>query len=102
MEKKELTKNAKLFLRAISQGKEIPVNDSTQRDLILLKEEGLIRFQIAMEGYEYPEITQKGIVYIHMNPELKNPSIWDDKKYWITTAISVIALFFSLYATFIK
>ena len=98
MEKKELTKNAKLFLRAISQGTEIPVTDSNKGDLILLKEEGLISFEISMNGYQYPVLTQKGIAYVHVNPELKNPSIWDDRKFWISTGISIVALIISIIA----
>ena len=32
------------------------------------------------------------------NPKLNNPSIWDDKKYIITTVISVVALIISIIA----
>ena len=71
-------------------------------DIILLEQEELLHAERTMDGLAYIELTDKGKAYMHVNPKLKNPSIWDDKKYWITTGISVVSLAFSIYASFIK
>ena len=101
MVKIELTDNAKRIFFALSKDEELRYTDSDEKDLILLEQEGLVDPCWTNDG-PYPCITDKGIAYIHMNPKLKNPSIWDDKKYLITTGISLIAFALSLYATFFK
>ncbi len=47
-----------------------------------------------------PQLTAFGKAYLSANPKLKNPSIWDDKKYIINTLISVIALAVAIIALF--
>ena len=47
-----------------------------------------------------PELTDRGKAYIASNPSLKNPTIWDDKKYIINTIISVAALIVAIIALF--
>lgn len=102
MEKIKLTQNAKRILLALSKDEEPPITESDEKDLILLEQEGLIELDGTKDGELFPEITDKGIAYVHVYPKLKNPSILDDKKYWITTAISIIAIILSIYATFFK
>jgi autotransporter-associated beta strand protein len=45
-------------------------------------------------------LTDIGEAYLYSNPQLKDPSIWDDKKYWINTAISLVALIVAIIALF--
>ena len=47
-----------------------------------------------------PHLTDGGRAYVASNPTLKNPSIWDDKKYIINTIISVVALAVAIIALF--
>ena len=47
-----------------------------------------------------PDLTDRGKAYIASNPTLKNPTIWDDKKYIINTIISVAALIVAIIALF--
>ena len=102
MEKIKLTNNAKRILLILNKNEEPVISDADDRDLYLLEQEELIVLDGCKNGYPFPEITRKGLSYVQMNPKLSNPSIWDDKKYWITTGISVVALAFSIYASFIK
>lgn len=102
MEKIKLTNNAKRILLILNKNEEPVISDADERDLYLLEQEELIVLEGCKNGYPFPEITRKGLSYVQMNPKLSNPSIWDDKKYWITTGISVVALAFSIYASFIK
>ncbi len=102
MDKIELTKNARRILLALSKDEEPQITNADEKDLMLLVQEDLIEISGSKDCQWYPEITVKGVAYVRTNPKLKNPSIWDDKKYWITTGISIIALAFSIYASFIK
>ena len=99
MNKIKLSDNAKRILLAL--GKDTDFNydykDSDEKDLVLLEIEGLVDPCWTYNGPS-PYITERGIAYVHMNPELKDPTIWDDKKYWVTTGISVIALIVSIAA----
>ncbi len=101
MDKIKLTDNAKRILLALSKEEELRLTDADEKDLILLEQEGLVNPNWTHDG-PYPDIMDKGIAYVLMNPKLKNPSIWDDKKYWITTGISVLALIISLIVLFKK
>ena len=98
MEKTELTYKAKLVLRVINSGRNFPFIKPFRDDLILLQEEGLISLIKSEDDHLYAYLTSKGVKYLLLNPDLKNPSIWDDKKYWITIGISVVALIISLIA----
>ena len=102
MEKIKLTNNAKRILLILNKNEESVISDADERDLYLLEQEELIVLEGCKNGYPFPEITRKGLSYVQMNPKLSNPSIWDDKKYWITTGISLAALVLSIYASFIK
>ena len=101
MDKIKLTDNAKRILMALSKGENLKITDDDEKDLLLLEEEGLVDPNWTCDG-PYPEITDRGSTYVYTNPKLKNPSIWDDKKYWITTMIAFVALGLSIYATFFK
>ena len=102
MEKIKLTNNAKRILLILNKNEEPVISDADERDLYLLEQEELIVLEGCKNGYPFPEITRKGLSYVQMNPKLSNPSICDDKKYWITTGISLAALALSIYASFIK
>jgi len=102
MEKIKLTNNAKRILLILNKNEEPVISDADEMDLYLLEQEELIVLEGCKNGYPFPEITRKGLSYVQMNPKLSNPSIWDDKKYWITTGISLAALALSIYASFIK
>jgi hypothetical protein len=102
MEKIKLTNNAKRILLILNKNEEPVISDADERDLYLLEQEELIVLEGCKNGYPFPEITRKGLSYVQMNPKLSNPSIWDDKKYWITSGISLAALALSIYASFIK
>lgn len=102
MEKIKLTNNAKRILLILNKNEEPVISDADERDLYLLEQEELIVLEGCKNGYPFPEITRKGLSYVQMNPKLSNPSIWDDKKYWITTGISLATLVLSIYASFIK
>lgn len=101
MNKIELTDNAKRIILGLTKNEKLKYTDADEKDLILLEQEGLVDACWTNDG-PYPSITDKGTAYVHMNPKLKNPSIWDDKKYLITTGISLVAFALSLYATFFK
>ena len=47
-----------------------------------------------------PQLSNFGKAYLASNIKLKNPSIWDDKKYIINTVISVVALAVAIIALF--
>lgn len=47
-----------------------------------------------------PQLSNLGKAYLATNPKLKNPSIWDDKKYIVNTVISVVALAVAIIALF--
>ena len=70
--------------------------EDDEPDLALLKEEGLIVLEYGKEGLYDTYPTDKGVAYYRFNPKLKNPTVWDDKKYIITTSISVLALAISV------
>lgn len=102
MEKIKLTKGAKEILRLLYAKKYEP-QEKDYNDLNLLAIEGLA-FGQKLIGNQYNTftITDLGRAYIYSNPKLSNPSIWDDKKYIITTLISIIALILSLIAIIMK
>ncbi len=101
MDRIYLTKNCVKILRGLKDGTYTidPQTDNT--DLYLLEYEGLIDVIRIQSGDAIDaDLTTKGIVYIHSNPKLKNPSIWEDTKYWITTAFAVAATAISIVALF--
>ena len=104
MERIALNDNQKRLLRAIQKGESnLEIAERDIEDANVLIQENLI--QVASDkagGLSAPRLTDNGRAYIHQNPKLKNPSIWEDKKYWITTSISFVALLMSIIALIIN
>ena len=100
MDRIKLTKKEKQILRAIRDNK-YPANAHPEdvNDLIYLREVGLIHGANKIpNSLACIHLADYGKAYFTYNPKLKNPSIWQDKKYIITTAISLIALAISIIA----
>lgn len=100
MEKIKLNDNCKRLLNEIKNGSYQVASDSDTDDVITLNVLGIIDITQTKDGIIIDGLTDEGRVYMHSNPDLKNPSIWDDKKYWINTAISVFALIVAIIALF--
>lgn len=100
MEKITLNDNCKRLLKAIKDDGYQVASKSDIEDVMTLKALGLIDIIQTKDGIFIDGLTDEGRVYLHSNPDLKNPSIWDDKKYWINTAISVFALIVAIIALF--
>ena len=99
MDKISLNDNCKAIINAIKNDTyEEKIADS--EDINLLHTLGLIDVISTKDGDMVDGLTDKGRAYLHSNPDLKNPSIWDDKKYWINTAISILALIVAFIALF--
>ena len=78
---------------------DIPKNDT--EDLLLLEHMGLVDVKWCEFGYAIiANLSNKGVAYMRVNPKLKDPSILDDKKFWINTAISFVALVVAIIALF--
>jgi hypothetical protein len=101
MEKIKLNDNCKRLLKEIKSGSYQEGIESDLEDLNFLNTKGLINAIQTLNGYVITGLTDEGRAYLHSNPDLKNPSIWDDKKYLINTAISVIALVVAIIALFV-
>ena len=100
MDKITLNDNCKKLLKEIKSGSYQNIIESDIEDLKFLKTMGLIKAVATTTGFVVTGLTDEGRAYLHSNPDLKNPSIWDDKKYWINTAISVFALIVAIIALF--
>lgn len=102
MERIKLSKNCKEILRQLqSRTYNLLYKDDQYNDIQLLIAEGLISAtKMIGKRYSNLQLTEKGELYLYLNPELKDPSIWDDKKYMINTAISIIALIVAIIALF--
>lgn len=99
MDKIKLNDKCKDILMAIkSDTYEDDIANS--EDIHFLCTLGLIDVISTKDGNFVDGLTDKGRAYLHSNPTLKNPSIWDDKKYWVNTAISVLALIVAIIALF--
>ena len=104
MDKIRLTKKGKEILIKLHKGEINSSNASTVdfEQANLLKVENLVDFEKSLKDEIITiSLTDLGRAYILSNPKLKNPSIWDDKKYWITTSIAIAALFISIIALII-
>lgn len=98
-ERIKLSTSCKEILNTLNSGKELTALSKRTADLILLKELGLIEgSQASDKSFIKAMLSDFGKAYIHWNPKLKNPSIWQDKKYWITTGISLLSLTLSIIA----
>ena len=101
MERIELPKSSKSILFAIKEKRYSNIPNADYLDLHLLEYEGLVDVKWSEFGTAIlSNLTNKGIVYMHSNPKLKNPSIWEDTKYWITTIFAVIATIISIVTLF--
>lgn len=82
MEKIDLPNECKAFMLAMSEHSYIEPNhnDDTDKWLEVLEYYGLIKgIKNEQDLYIIAELTQNGRVYMTLNPDLKNPSFWDDK-----------------------
>ena len=105
MERIYLTKSQKELIRKILSNNNIYCNvrQEDYNDLTILEEKKIVDNKgNEGGGIIYSHLTKYGESYIISNPKLKNPSIWDDKKYWINTATSVLALIVAIIALFKK
>lgn len=66
-------------------------------DLAWLKEEGLIIVKFGTYGISNVYLSDYGLAYYRFNPTLDNPTLWDDKRYIITTIISIFSLLLSVF-----
>ena len=99
MDKITLNDNCKAIINAIKNDT-YEEKDADSEDINLLHTLGLIDVTFTKDGDFVDGLTDKGRAYLHSNPTLKNPSIWDDKKYWINTVISILALIVAFIALF--
>lgn len=105
MDKIKLNKNQKLILKSLRNGDyQASIPDRDIDDIFVLKELNLITaIEVSDKSGRTlicPELTDRGKAYMASNPRLKNPTIWDDKKYIINTIISVAALIVAIIALF--
>ena len=101
MEKIKLNDNCKRLLKEIKSGSYQDILEPDIEDLNFLKTRGFINAVAINPDCVVQGLTDEGRAYLHSNPNLKNPSIWDDKKYLINTGISVIALVVAIIALFV-
>jgi hypothetical protein len=99
MDKIHLNDNCKAIIIAIKNNT-YEVKDADSEDINHLHTLGLIDVISTKDGDFVDGLTDEGRAYLYTNPTLKNPSIWDDKKYWINTVISVLALIIAIIALF--
>lgn len=101
MEKIKLTPRSKEIFRLMFEGNYMdtytPDDDGA---LTLLENEGLIILNTNNDGVTNAFPSNRGFAYYHVYPELKDPTIFDDKKYLITTIIAVAALIISIISLF--
>lgn len=98
MERIELNKNCKQILCELSTASYSRKTDDIS-DLYILQAVGLIQGSHTKDAqFAFIKLTDYGKAYLSWNPKLKNPSIWEDKKYWITTIVSIIAIIISIIA----
>ena len=100
MEKIELNDNCKAILSQLnSRSRQLLYKEDDYDAIRYLVAIGLINAkELSGKSHRDLVLTEQGRTYLYENPKLKNPSIWDDKKYWITTAISIVALIISIIA----
>lgn len=100
MERIELSKKQRTIYKAIACGEYPNVcNKEDIEDIIVLREMGFVHGTNVMSGdIVAMRLTDSGRAYLHQNPKLKNPSVWQDKKYIINTVISLLALGISIIA----
>lgn len=96
MQKIKLSKGQKQILRTIASGsKDYP--KERLGDLSYLEQEGLVTKKgISGNKTIIVHITDYGIAYLNFNPELNNPSIFDDRKWIINTLFTLVTMFLSM------
>ena len=102
MERIELPKSCKTILFAIKEKRYLDIPEKDYLDLHLLEYEGLV--DLACSAFSpalLANVTHNAILYMHSNPTLKNPSIWEDTKYWVKTAFALVASITSIIPIFI-
>lgn len=102
MERITLSKNCKLILFQLRDRKaKVLYKNGEYDDVKYLVTKGFITAkELIGKSYCDLHLTDIGLSYLYENPKLKNPSIWDDKKYLINTAISIFALIVAIIALF--
>jgi len=95
MEKIELPDECKVILLAMSKTGSIMPNhmDDTDKWLEVLSLYEFVQGQ-KNEQHQYirAELSQKGKVYLTLNPELKDPSFWDDKHAIVDHIFNILGL----------
>ena len=98
-----LNTSCKKILRAIRDKKYSDIPECDTEDLLLLEQIGLVNIKWCEFGYAIvANLSNKGIAYLRVNPKLKDPSIFEDKKFWINTVISITALLVALFDDYLK
>lgn len=92
MDKIQLPDESKFILVGIAKHLFCPSHTPEENGWIaILEEENLISVtKDTVGGYIKGELTTKGRAYLATNPELKNPSFWDDKHAVVDHFINVI------------
>ena len=100
MTRYRLSKNCKKILLSLKDNHYhsfVPDNDVN--DFLILREMGFVSCIVASDkdstSYLAPKLEPKGLAYIADNPKLKNPNIFCDWKFWITSLIAIIGLIVS-------
>ena len=97
-----LSKDEKLILLGLNSDK-YSISENDKQWLLVLEQKKLIGTNKGANGrIRRAYITDFGKAYLSENPKLNNPSIWDDKKYIITTIISGAAILISAVALYIS
>ena len=99
MEKIYLPQKAKEILWLLNEEKYIPKEEDMDV-LNFLEVAGFGEVLTTADGLVDFELNEFASAYLYWNPKLKNPTIWDDKKYLITIAIAVAAIIISIIALF--
>ena len=94
-----LPQKAKEILWLLNEEKYIPKEEDMDV-LNFLEVAGFGEVLTTADGLEDFELNEFASAYLYWNPKLKNPTIWDDKKYLITIAIAVAAIIISIIALF--
>ena len=90
MNKIELTKKEKEIIFELAKENYILSDDDTN-ELKHLAYLGIGKgIESEFGGYFDYELTEKAKAYISENPKLKNPSILDDKKFWLELLTNII------------
>lgn len=102
MNKITLNKNCKRILLDLNNNKyPVVALEKDKNDIDILVYEGLVETMSLINNKQgFPVLTTKGSAYISRNPKLKNPSIFDDTKYLITTLLSIAAIIISIIALY--